>query len=90
MAAFGNSRIEESATPTMQHRQKPRRPIAVAYRDPGPRSIDDRRELALLAEFVRHHSVAALAGEIARRLGANVCDKDLIADAGLDPTRRRA
>ncbi len=72
----------------MQHRQKKRRPLVLAHRDAEVRSIDDRRELALLAEFVRHDSVAALAGEIARRLGANVCDKDLIADAGLDPRRR--
>jgi hypothetical protein len=44
---------------------------------------DDRRELALLAEFMRHNSVASLAGEIAQRLGANVRG-DGLKDARLD------
>jgi hypothetical protein len=56
-------------------------------RDPDrrlrPRATDETRELALLAEFMRHDSVASLANEIAERLGANVRDKDLIAAAGL-------
>ena len=43
----------------------------------------ETRELALLAEFMRHDSVASLANEIAERLGANVRDKDLIAAADL-------
>jgi hypothetical protein len=50
-------------------------------------AADDRRELALLAEFMRHNSVGSLAGEIAERLGANVRGEDLIvaADLGANP-----
>jgi hypothetical protein len=48
---------------------------------------DERRELALLAEFMLHSSVASLAGAIAVRLGGNVQDEDLIANAGLGPRR---
>jgi hypothetical protein len=55
--------------------------------DPDPRlrsrATDETRELALLAEFMRHDSVASLANGIAERLGANVRDKDLIAAADL-------
>jgi hypothetical protein len=47
------------------------------------RSVDDDAELALLAEFIRHDTVASLAGAIAERLGDNVLDKELIADADL-------
>lgn len=46
-------------------------------------SVDDDAELALLAEFMRHDTVASLAGAIAERLGDNVLDKELIADADL-------
>jgi hypothetical protein len=49
---------------------------------------DDRRELALLAEFMRHNSVASLAGEIAERLGANVRGEDLIAAAEIGASPR--
>jgi hypothetical protein len=48
----------------------------------------ERRELALLEEFNRSGSVAALAQRIAARLGPNVRWEDLIADAGLGPTNR--
>ena len=44
----------------------------------------DATELVLLAEFLRHDSVALLASAIAQRLGASVRDKDLIAEAGLN------
>jgi hypothetical protein len=50
-------------------------------------ATDERRELALLAEFTRHATVASLAGEIAERLGANVRGMDLIAAADLGPGR---
>jgi hypothetical protein len=46
-------------------------------------ATDEMRELALLAEFMRHDSVASLANEIAERLGASVRSKDLIAAADL-------
>jgi hypothetical protein len=54
------------------------------------------RELALLEEFNRSHSVASLAEAIAARLGRKRQSKDMIAEAGLaaappdDRTRRRA
>jgi hypothetical protein len=46
-------------------------------------SADVAREGALLAEFVRHRTVASLAGAIAGRLGGDVRAADLIAEAGL-------
>jgi hypothetical protein len=45
----------------------------------------EESELALLAQFMRHGSVASLANAIARRAG--VRGEDLIAAAGLDPRR---
>ena len=48
----------------------------------------ERRELALLAEFMRHNSVASLAGDIAERLGADARGEDLIAAAGLGDAAR--
>ena len=44
---------------------------------------EDESELALLAQFMRHDSVASLADAIAERTG--VRRGDLIAAAGLDP-----
>ncbi len=52
------------------------------------RATDETRELALLAEFMRHDSVASLANEIAERVGANVRGKDLIAAADLGASLR--
>ena len=52
-------------------------------------SADDDAELALLAEFMRHDTVASLAGAIADRLGDTVLDKELIADADLGAGRTR-
>ncbi len=44
---------------------------------------DDEAERALLAEFQRHDSVAALARALAGRPGETARDKELIAEAGL-------
>ncbi len=44
-------------------------------------------ETALLAEFMRHDSVASLAGAIAARLGGNARQADLLARANLAPMR---
>jgi hypothetical protein len=52
------------------------------------KATDERSELALLAEFMRADSVAALAGDIAERLGADLRGDDLIAAAGLVRNRR--
>ena len=49
------------------------------------RATEQERELALLAQFMRHDSVASLANAIAERTG--VRSGDLIAAAGLDPRR---
>jgi hypothetical protein len=46
------------------------------------RAAEEERELALLAQFMRHDSVASLANAIAARRG--VRGEDLIAAAGLD------
>jgi hypothetical protein len=50
-------------------------------------ATDERSELALLAEFMRADSVAALAGDIAERLDADLRGGDLIAAAGLGGNR---
>jgi hypothetical protein len=49
------------------------------------RAAEEERELALLARFMRHDSVASLADAIAELTGAR--GGDLIAEAGLDPHR---
>jgi hypothetical protein len=49
------------------------------------RAAKEESELALLAQFMRHDSVASLANAIAKRTG--VQSEDLIAAAGLDPRR---
>ncbi len=48
-------------------------------------AADEERELALLAQFMRHDFVASLADAIAELRG--VRGGDLIAEAGLDPRR---
>jgi hypothetical protein len=48
------------------------------------RTADENRELALLAQFMRHDSVASLAEAIARSEGS-MRAADLIAAAGLSP-----
>jgi hypothetical protein len=50
------------------------------------RAAEEERELALLAQFMRHDSVASLANAIAERLGGSTRVRDLIAAAGLDPS----
>ena len=52
---------------------------------PRLRAAEEAAELALLAQFVRHDSVASLANTLAARSG--VRSGDLIAAAGLDPRR---
>jgi hypothetical protein len=47
----------------------------------------EENEIALLAEFMRHDSVASLAGAIAARLGGETRQADLIARADLGPRR---
>ena len=49
--------------------------------------LREQEELALLAEFMRHGTVAALAGAIAARLGEDARQADLIARADLGPGR---
>jgi hypothetical protein len=49
----------------------------------GVRAAEEESDLALLAQFMRHDSVASLANAIAERTG--VRRADLIAAAGLDP-----
>jgi hypothetical protein len=47
------------------------------------RAAEEQRELALLAQFMRHNSVASLARAIAARSDGSVRAADLIAAAGL-------
>jgi hypothetical protein len=54
----------------------------------GSKTMDERSELTLLAEFMRNDTVASLAGDIAERLGAEARGDDLIAAAGLGGNRR--
>lgn len=49
------------------------------------RAAEEESELALLAQFMRHDSVASLAKAIAERKGVRT--GDLIAAAGLDLSR---
>jgi len=65
----------------MQIELKPR-PAETAGRA-GSETMDETRELALLAEFMRAESVVSLAGHIAERLGLGARGDDLIAAAGL-------
>ncbi len=56
--------------------------------DSHPRAeAADERELALLTQFMRHDSVASLANALAERLGGSLRGGDLIASAGLGPSR---
>lgn len=70
----------------METELKPR-PAGLAEQA-ASRATDDRRELTLLAEFMRNDTVASLAGDIAERLGAEARGDDLIAAAGLGGNRR--
>jgi hypothetical protein len=55
---------------------------AAGQNHPRGRAEKEESELALLAQFMRHDSVASLANAIAKRAGAQ--SEDLIAAAGLD------
>jgi hypothetical protein len=70
-------------------RKRFERETLAATRRGNRRATNEQDELALLAEFMRHDSVASLASEIAARLGGNVRKKDLLARADLDPRRGR-
>ena len=50
---------------------------------------DESVEMALLAEFISHDTVASLAAEIAQRLGAKARAQDLIARAVSAQLRRQ-
>jgi hypothetical protein len=63
------------------------RRIRAAAARKGSCAADEQSELALLAEFTRHDSVAALASAIAQRLGDAAREKDLIAGADLGSRR---
>ena len=65
----------------MQTELKPRRADLAGRAGSG--ATDERRELALLAEYMRADFVASLAADIAERLGADLGGDDLIAAAGL-------
>jgi hypothetical protein len=58
-------------------------PAAAANKHRLARSADEERELALLAQFISHDSVASLAKAIAARSGGSMRARDLIAAAGL-------
>jgi hypothetical protein len=62
-------------------------PTAEADSGVRARAGDETRELALLAQFMQHDSVASLANAIAERLGGGLRGADLIASAGLDARR---
>ncbi len=64
-----------------------KKPTAAANRPFLARTADQERELALLAQFMRHDSVASLAKAIAARSGGSMRAGDLIAAAGLGPNR---
>ncbi|MBV8795897.1 MAG: hypothetical protein JO136_13275 [Hyphomicrobiales bacterium] len=66
-------------------RAAPNQPTADQDEPLRARATDQERELALLAQFMRHDSVASLADAIAELTG--VRGGDLIAEAGLDPSR---
>ena len=65
-------------------------PTAPADNHLRARTAEEERELALLAQFMRHDSVASLAKAIAARSGGSMRAGDLIAAAGLDPNRRES
>jgi len=60
-----------------------------AVQRPAEGPHDDRKELALLAEFRAHDSVSALAEAIAKRLGGGTRAGDLMAAADVGAGRQR-
>ncbi len=83
MAQFGIPQVYVSGLPTM--RTLLEQPTANAENHLRVRATEEESELVLLAQFMRHDSVASLANAIAKRTG--VRSRDLIAAAGLDPSR---
>ena len=69
----------------MQNSARHKRHSALRRKKGG--AEDEALENRLFAEFVGHGTVASLAGAIAGRLGGRVRDADLIAEAGLPPSR---
>jgi hypothetical protein len=88
MAQFGTPRISGSWAPIMQRLVD--KPTAPASKPFLAGAAEEERELALLAQFMRHDSVASLAKAIATRSDGILRAEDLIAArGGLRPTRRR-
>jgi hypothetical protein len=83
MAQFGITRVYGSGLAIV--RTLLEQPQANAEKNLRARVAEEESELALLAQFMRHDSVASLANAIAKRTGAR--SWDLIAAAGLDPSR---
>jgi hypothetical protein len=84
MAQFGVPRVYGSALPIMRTLLNQR--TANTDNHLRVRASEEERELALLAQFMRHNSVVSLASAIAERLGGGMRVRDLIAEAGLDPS----
>jgi hypothetical protein len=61
------------------------KPTAAVNKHFLARTAEEERELALLAQFMRHDSVASLAKAIAARSGGTRRAEDLVAAAGLGP-----
>jgi hypothetical protein len=61
------------------------KPAAAANKPFLARTAEESHELALLAQFMRHDSVASLAKAIAAGSGGSLQAGDLIAEAGLGP-----
>ena len=83
MAQFGVPRVYGSGLAIV--RTLLEQPRANAENHLSVRAVEEESELALLAQFMRHDSVASLANAIAKRTG--VRSGDLIAAAGLDLSR---
>jgi hypothetical protein len=62
------------------------KPTAATNKPFLARTAEEERELILLAQFMRHDSVASLATAIAVGSGGTLRAEDLIAAAGLAPT----
>jgi hypothetical protein len=85
MAQFGVPRVYGSGLAIV--RTLLEQPKANMENHLGVRTADEESELALLAQFMRHDSVASLAKAIAARSGGSMRVGDLIAAAGLGPNR---
>ena len=83
MAQFGVPRVSGSGLAIV--RTLLEQPKADAENHFRIRAAEEESERALLAQFMRYDSVASLANAIAKRTG--VRSEDLIAAAGLDPSR---